>query len=196
MILYPSNYNTLEELKEYFDSFVNKLSDWKNLSYYQYYLAIKKKKSIYTLREVDTDKWNCLKEYCPELNKYLADISLPVAKQQIYKALEDVFFERDKKIANEKLQEVNECLRYINKLKDIKDKENLICTKSPYGDTLYLHKEDEYIDWDYKPEGSYRFSDHWNFTSEGTKHCICDEIDYKELAICIFRNGKYEKLAF
>ena len=39
--------------------------------------------------------------------------------------------------------------------------------KSPYGFSYYSEK----VDWNYKPDGSYRIADHWNFTSQNKKHC-------------------------
>ena len=56
-----------------------------------------------------------------------------------------------------------EVLEEINKFKHI--------NKSPYSSTYYNVPG---ITWDYKPEGSLRISDHWNFTSHGSKHCILD----------------------
>ena len=41
--------------------------------------------------------------------------------------------------------------------------------KSPYSKTYYNVPG---ITWDYKPEGSLRISDHWNFISNGSRHCI------------------------
>lgn len=39
--------------------------------------------------------------------------------------------------------------------------------KSPYSFSYYSEK----VDWNYKPDGSYRIADHWNFTSQNKKHC-------------------------
>ena len=41
--------------------------------------------------------------------------------------------------------------------------------KSPYSLSYYNTPN---ISWDYKPQGSLRISDHWNFTSHGEKHCL------------------------
>ena len=49
-----------------------------------------------------------------------------------------------------------EVLEEINKFKHI--------NKSPYSSSYYNVQG---ITWDYKPEGSLRISDHWNFTSNG-----------------------------
>lgn len=40
--------------------------------------------------------------------------------------------------------------------------------KSPYSASFYNSYN---IDWDSKPEGSLRISDHWNFMSKGKMHC-------------------------
>lgn len=40
--------------------------------------------------------------------------------------------------------------------------------KSPYSDTAYSGKKD----WGYTPDNTLRFSDHWNFKSQGKIHCI------------------------
>lgn len=39
--------------------------------------------------------------------------------------------------------------------------------KSPFSDSFY----NATVGWDYKPDGSLRISDHWNFTSRGKLHC-------------------------
>ena len=56
---------------------------------------------------------------------------------------------------------------------------------------MYLHKKDETIDWDYKPENSYRLSDHWNFDGHGR---LYDTDDYLSNTLLIgkYKNGKYE----
>lgn len=74
-------------------------------------------------------------------------------------------------------------------LQKIQQKENLVLFKSPYGDSYYLTKEGESIDWGYKPEGSYRLSDHWNW-NDG-KECPTDTNTDFKLAIGKYQNGKY-----
>lgn len=39
--------------------------------------------------------------------------------------------------------------------------------KSPYGHSYYSAP----VDWNYKEHGSYRVSDHWNFSAKGKLHC-------------------------
>jgi hypothetical protein len=42
-------------------------------------------------------------------------------------------------------------------------KEWSVIKKSPYSDSFYSSTD---ISWNHKPEGSYRVSDHWNFTTK------------------------------
>lgn len=62
--------------------------------------------------------------------------------------------------------------------------------KSPYSNSFYDSNE---IDWDYKPENSLRLSDHWNFYSQGEKHCCLDCTDEytKKWLLCQYRKGVY-----
>jgi hypothetical protein len=48
-------------------------------------------------------------------------------------------------------------------------KEWPIIWKSPYSDSMYNTDE---ISWTYKPDGTLRVSDHWNFSTRSKKHCI------------------------
>ena len=57
---------------------------------------------------------------------------------------------------------------------------------SPYSNSFYSSKD---IDWGYKPEGSLRVSDHWNFGADG-EHCHTAE-PVNGWAVCRFENGKY-----
>ncbi len=68
------------------------------------------------------------------------------------------------------LQNNEKFIKGAKKLIDIAEKENLIISKSPYGDSYYAHKANEGIDWGTKPEGSYRLSDHWNW---GGRRALC-----------------------
>ncbi|MGL4570432.1 MAG: hypothetical protein ACRCVJ_05160 [Clostridium sp.] len=63
--------------------------------------------------------------------------------------------------------------------------------KSPYSESYYNTDE---IDWNYKPEGSLRISDHWNFMSHGEKHCMLDYTEEKvdnNWILAKYINGKY-----
>ena len=79
--------------------------------------------------------------------------------------------------------------KLAKRLEVLKIKYDLV-QKSPYSESYYSDGE---IDWNYKPEGSYRLSDHWNFESQGQKHCILDYTeDYtQEWLLCQYRNGVY-----
>ena len=59
-------------------------------------------------------------------------------------------------------------------------------SQSPYGESFYSSKN---IGWGYKPEGSLRVSDHWNFGEDG-EHCHTAE-PVEGWAVCRFENGVY-----
>ncbi len=59
-------------------------------------------------------------------------------------------------------------------------------SKSPYSESFYSSKD---IDWGYKPEGSLRVSDHWDFGDE-EEHCPTVE-KVQGWAVCKFENGIY-----
>lgn len=50
------------------------------------------------------------------------------------------------------------------------------------------------LDFGYKPEGSYRIADHWNFTSKSSNiECkTYREIPDKKFRLGLFKNGKYD----
>ena len=62
-----------------------------------------------------------------------------------------------------------------------------VINKSPYSDTFYSSTD---IGWNHKPDKYYRVSDHWNFTTQGNKHCITDESVPNNTHISI---GQYNK---
>jgi hypothetical protein len=48
-----------------------------------------------------------------------------------------------------------------------------IIRPSPYNKkNCWSFYNSDKIDWNFKPEGSLRVSNHWNFTTHGKKHCI------------------------
>ena len=66
--------------------------------------------------------------------------------------------------------------------------------KSPYSSTYYNVPE---ITWDYKPEGSLRISDHWNFFSHGTKHSLLahtEKVIQNNWILAKYIDGKYHIL--
>lgn len=64
-------------------------------------------------------------------------------------------------------------------------------SKSPYSNSSFY--SDTNIQWGYKPEGSLRISDHWNFESDdGRIHAQTDNPDFKEgWAVAIYHQGSY-----
>ena len=77
---------------------------------------------------------------------------------------------------------------------------NMKLDKSPYSDSFYLHPKGTKIGWGTKPEGSYRFSDHWNWEEENeytgikTVHCPTDTGENFGIAIAVVENGKYKRV--
>lgn len=66
--------------------------------------------------------------------------------------------------------------------------------KSPYSLSYYNVPN---VTWDYKPEGSLRISDHWNFISHGEKHCILEGVEEKvenNWMLAKYIDGKYNVL--
>lgn len=78
------------------------------------------------------------------------------------------------------------------KLIEIAEKENLVISCSPYSFSFYAHKTNEEITWGYKPQNSYRLSDHWNFESNDEIHCITKDKIKNKITIKKFNNGIYE----
>lgn len=75
---------------------------------------------------------------------------------------------------------------YFDMIVWLMDNINENWSQSPYGESFYSSKD---IDWGYKPEGSLRVSDHWNFGQDG-EHCpTAEPVD--GWAVCKFENGKY-----
>ena len=70
---------------------------------------------------------------------------------------------------------------------------NYVISKSPYSESFYAHPEDDKVDWGYKPDGSYRLSDHWNWFSYNRIHCPTIEGQGSDaIQIRQFKNGAYE----
>lgn len=80
---------------------------------------------------------------------------------------------------------------YILKYKDFKELEVIlkdkfkVVKKSPYSLSIYNSTD---IDWKYKPEGSYRISNHWNFKG----HCKTrNDVSNLKLSIGRYSEGYY-----
>lgn len=73
-------------------------------------------------------------------------------------------------------------------------KEWSVIQKSPYSDSFYSSTD---ISWSHKPEGSYRVSDHWNFTThrdgKSVKHCKTDKSvpTTSHITIAQYKDGIY-----
>lgn len=66
-----------------------------------------------------------------------------------------------------------------------------VITKSPYSESFYSSDQ---ISWSFKPKGSYRVSDHWNFKRRnGRLHCVTDQevVDKEDVSIARYENGIY-----
>ena len=68
-----------------------------------------------------------------------------------------------------------------------------VARKSPFSSSYYNSKD---ISWQFKPEGSLRISDHWNFDNSGKKHCVTDipVRNKKTWALARYENGIYRVL--
>lgn len=62
-----------------------------------------------------------------------------------------------------------------------------VIVKSPYSNTFYNSTE---IGWNYKPDGSFRVSDHWNFETRGNKHCLTESPVTNTTHVSL---GKYDR---
>lgn len=90
-----------------------------------------------------------------------------------------------------------EHIEKLEKFVEIAKNEGLEISKSPYSESLYATKKGEEITWGDKPEGSYRFADHWNWKDCGiveTTHCPAKDIGREEVAVGKFINGMYHKI--
>ena len=164
---------------------------------------------------------NSNKEYKEALAK---EQELMKKEDKLYKKRDKESILKNKKISSEKEQiakEMSDSYKFNNnELKDTVDysisyddkvvpktyaimeldkvlkKENLALSESPYSFSLYGIEKGEHIDWDYKPDKSYRLSDHWNFESRGEIHCKLENTrEYNQdliLAQYNAKTGKYK----
>lgn len=66
--------------------------------------------------------------------------------------------------------------------------------KSPYSNSFY---DSDQIDWNYKPELSFRLSDHWNFYSQGQRHCKIANIEgqFNKPMLAVYVSGGYQEVS-
>ena len=90
-----------------------------------------------------------------------------------------------------------------DKFEQLAQKHNYVITISPYSNSAYAIPKGEKVDWGYKPEGSFRVSDHWNWEGgsrvENGKffrkiECPTNTGENFGMAVAIFKNGKYYKI--
>ena len=65
-----------------------------------------------------------------------------------------------------------------------------IKNKSPYSDSFYNANG---IDWNIKPEGHLRISDHWGWERDGESHCQIEDVNgyVQGWKVCKYEGGKY-----
>ena len=93
-----------------------------------------------------------------------------------------------KKMANVEIP-VMTSKRLEKKLRKICKEYNLF-NQSPYSNSFYNTDE---VEWGYKPEGSLRLSDHWNFESQERIHCkLSNTNEYtQKWLLCEYHEGYY-----
>lgn len=126
------------------------------------------------------DKEIFWKEQKKSVNEYLNEQLSKICKTD--NAMIKGFFSR--KWDFQETMNLPKVIKTLNNFKEL--------NKSPYSDSFYNSKD---IDWNYKPEGSLRLSDHWNFWSQGKTHCEVEGTDGELIEncwmLCQFKNGKY-----
>ena len=105
-------------------------------------------------------------------------------KLEVYNGLSNDY-ESDLKIFHSSNKQVLTASQY-EALKYVAENKTDEWSKSPYSLSFYSSKN---IGWGYKPEGSLRVSDHWNFGVDG-EHCPTAE-PVEGWAVCRFENGVY-----
>ena len=113
-------------------------------------------------------------------------------------------FHEQKQTSEEKKNEIRANRNFKKnlycKFLEIAKTENMCISKSPYSESFYLSENDD-ISWGYKPDLSYRMSDHWNWKEEVlapveyTKtHCKTNTDECFGLAIAQYINDEYVKI--
>lgn len=171
-----------------------------NLPYFQYEAEIKKKKKLNTLKAY---LYNSLLgddlryEYKIRfLNEIPGFDTLKGAKQVLFDYLAPFKIKDTERRDKITIPSLKKELLAVTKMLEVIDTENLKVSKSPCSESYYAFEDGEEITWGYKPQNSYRFSDHWNFESDNKIHCVTDDtIKSNETCLAIYKNGKYSKVA-
>lgn len=104
----------------------------------------------------------------------------------------------DYSIEGDRPEELKETIKVAEKFKQLADRnKDMELEKSPYSNSFYLIPKNSKVSWGRKPEGSYRFSNHWNwtvsneYTGESTTHCPTNTGEDFDIAIGQYKEGKY-----
>lgn len=91
-------------------------------------------------------------------------------------------------------------LEDYKKLSRLAQQNDFEITVSPYSGSVYAIPKGEKVEWGYKPEGSYRVSNHWNWETKygdyetSVINCPTNTGEDFGQAVAIFKNGKYYKV--
>lgn len=173
---------------------------------------------IVVYKENENDRLVFVKEVNHKKNLSSLNIKMELKGKRTKEELLEAIEKRDRKIIREEkarkalikrdFRKVLNLVRYSKKYEQLlsiyeriynEEKRNEILktlitfkkiNKSPYSLSFY---DNDNIDWDSKPEGSLRLSDHWNFYSWGEQHCCLDSTkEYtRKWLLCQYHNGVY-----
>jgi hypothetical protein len=173
---------------------------------------------IVVYKENENDRLVFVKEVNHKKNLSSLNIKMELKGKRTKEELLEAIEKRDRKIIREEkarkalikrdFRKVLNLVRYSKKYEQLlsiyeriynEEKRNEILktlitfkkiNKSPYSNSFY---DSDNIDWDSKPEGSLRLSDHWNFYSWGEQHCCLDCTDEytQKWLLCQYQNGVY-----
>lgn len=147
------------------------------------------------LTEVDSD--SIAKQIDKEIDKYIRSMNKEKNSSYDVDMRKFVRSVRDMTNVAELSHAPNELIMSIAKASSMpveaqKERDSWkIVNKSPYSQSYYNSWD---IDWDHKPEGSLRISDHWNFYSKGKDHCVTDIKGPVWWALGKYDNGIYKIL--
>lgn len=173
---------------------------------------------IVVYKENENDRLVFVKEVNHKKNLSSLNVKMELKGKRTKEELLEAIRKRDRKIIREEkarkalikrdFRKVLNLVRYSKKYEQLlsiyeriynEEKRNEILktlitfkkiNKSPYSNSFY---DSDNIDWDSKPEGSLRLSDHWNFYSWGEQHCCLDCTDEytQKWLLCQYQNGVY-----